>query len=260
MQMCFGSLEQPLTLHSDEIFKVMIKFNQVQPITGYVGAENREKDETVVGHAQQVNDTLNDLNNVFKSFVANRFYLKLKRYCQAAIKLSLKLFDSIDNISYSYNEIIDSIKLDKDYDFCVVSFLYDLSYDVDGLLHVIFILKIIELYQISMTQFRNELEHIFKTYSFPDDRNNNDIDQETFEKNLTEKSTSDLIAYLSELRAEIQKDSELFCLPTTVPLMDMNLYYNEFNNPRADFIDTIFNSNKSFIYVSTIVLIYVSMY
>lgn len=111
-----------------------------------------------------------------------------------------------------------------------------------------------------MTQFRNELEHIFKTYSFPDDRNNSDIDQETFEKNLTEKSTSDLIAYLSELRAEIQKDSELFCLPTTVPLMDMNLYYNEFNNLRADFIDTIFNSNKFFIYVSTIVLIYVSMY
>lgn len=75
------------------------------------------------------------------SSIANNFYFKLKLYCQAALDLIQKTLVEKEN-TFTVDRVIDSIKLDKNSDFCVVSFLYDLNYNVDKLLHIIFILKI----------------------------------------------------------------------------------------------------------------------
>lgn len=273
-QMCLASKE-PLALHSDEIIGVMVKYAEEKPIDNYVGIDHKVNDDTVAGSLRQVFDVLKNLGDTFKSSVINYFYTTLKLYCQAAIKL-------IQNTSDE--NVIDTIKLDNNCDFCVFSFLYDFRYNnIEQLLHIIYFLKIIKISHIDLQSVSDQLHTILYKYYHDDDYNDSNKkskqlktqsintnkvslmltsekeEPHNFIKNENQEhykmeTITELLNYLSVLKKEIQMISNLFCLPTTVPLMDKTFFDRKSNNPKPDFIDTIFKSDKCYVNVSTMYL------
>jgi len=139
------------------------------------------------------------LNDIFIGSVYDYINRYLIDYCETAVKLI--------NLHNETDQLLKAIKFEKDFEFCVVKFLFDSGYDMAATLetvNLLYLLPQVNKSDFSLEELKRQLLRFILQLSSTtrDTRNNNNADN---------KSIEQLEQSLSEIKIKLTNFSLIFC-------------------------------------------------
>lgn len=233
-----GNLEPKL----NEIIGVIDQSSEFSPIKEWLityTSTSYSMDEKTIGKSfYRVNNMIKYLNMYFVNSIGTYFINILKSYCQKALEIIVQMTDQIN--------ILNDITI-FDHDFCIVTYLDVFKYSkIKPILKTTHFLTTISFHgpsYYSLSFLRTQLYKIIK-YELG-------FDEENLYDQTSNKNFHYLIEKLMSVKNDIKKFSNIFCLPSLLPLIDIDIHTREDKGKKDPFIDYIIKEESCCINVST---------
>ncbi|VVC31351.1 Hypothetical protein CINCED_3A019280 [Cinara cedri] len=211
-----------------------------------------EENEREKPYLKEIKKTLDKVSYVF----LNEIYFYLLQHMYLHCQVSRYLIDiSLDsNKEISPEEVIRAIKLMKDQEYCIFTYIYDSGFEFELTLDVMFYLKSFTETDLSVIkeQLKNSMANIKLNKLFKE--LNSDINKSLGD--LTQTSNADKLELfdkiLTKIKQEILDSSNMFCSTTNPPLISKNMFYTLGLNNTGYFIRYIYITEQFYVNFSTV--------